>query len=52
MNNHATDTDALHALGIPRDHVTILVRESALENWGVRGGQAACDIDLGFDVTV
>lgn len=45
-------TDGLHALGIPRDHVTIVVRESALENWGVRGGQAACDIDLGFDVTV
>lgn len=37
---------------IPADHITILLRESALENWGVRGGQAACDVDLGFDVNV
>lgn len=42
----------LEVLGIPADHVTIVLRESALENWGVRGGQAACDIDLGFDVNV
>lgn len=42
----------LGALGIPADHVTIVVRESAAENWGVRGGQAACDVDLGFDVNV
>ncbi|MBX7455041.1 tautomerase family protein [Mycolicibacterium sp. 3033] len=44
--------ERLSALGIPPDHVTIVVRESPLENWGVRGGQAACDVDLGFDVTV
>ena len=42
----------LEALGIPRDHVTILLRESAKENWGVRGGQAASDVDLGFKVEV
>lgn len=42
----------LAALGIPRDHVTILVRESDAQNWGIRGGQAACDVDLGFTVTV
>lgn len=39
-------------LGIPRDHVTIILRESELENWGVRGGQAACDMELWFDVNV
>jgi len=44
--------DRLGALDIPADHVTILLRESALENWGVRGGQAACDVNLGFDVNV
>lgn len=38
--------------GIPPDHVTIILRESAAENWGVRGGQAACDVDLGFNVNV
>jgi hypothetical protein len=42
----------LGALGIPADHVTIVLRESALQNWGIRGGQAACDVDLGFEVTV
>ncbi|WP_394816944.1 tautomerase family protein, partial [Streptomyces lonegramiae] len=42
----------LEAVGIPADHITIVLRESALENWGVRGGQAACDVSLGFDVNV
>lgn len=45
-------TDRLAVLGIPPDHVTILLRESGTENWGIRGGQAACDVDLGFDVHV
>lgn len=45
-------TTRLQALGIPANHVTIVLRESALENWGVRGGQAACDVDLGFAVNV
>ncbi|WP_370619884.1 tautomerase family protein [Mumia sp. Pv 4-285] len=44
--------ERLEALGIPRDHVTILLRETAAENWGIRGGQAACDVDLGFEVRV
>ena len=39
-------------LGIPRDHVTITLREVPAENWGIRGGQAASDVDLGFDVHV
>ncbi|MUL48961.1 tautomerase family protein [Mycobacterium sp. CBMA293] len=42
----------LGAFDIPSNHITILLRESALENWGIRGGQAACDVDLGFDVNV
>ncbi|MGU3437516.1 tautomerase family protein [Actinomycetes bacterium M1A6_2h] len=37
---------------IPADHITITLRESALENWGISGGQAASDIDLGFAVDV
>jgi phenylpyruvate tautomerase PptA (4-oxalocrotonate tautomerase family) len=44
--------DRLAALGIPPDHVTITLREIPTENWGIAGGQAACDIDLGFDVHV
>ena|SRR5690349_423527 len=42
----------LERLGIPRNHVTITLREITQDNWGVRGGQAASDIDLGFDVNV
>lgn len=42
----------LEPLGIPRDHVTITLREIGTENWGIRGGQAASDVDLGFDVNV
>lgn len=43
--------ERLEAIGIPRDGVSILLRESAVENWGA-GGQAASDYDLGFDVNV
>lgn len=42
----------LAAFDIPADHITILLRESALENWGIRGGRVACDVNLGFDVNV
>ncbi|MBU3625533.1 tautomerase family protein [Polynucleobacter sp. JS-Safj-400b-B2] len=42
----------LGAFGIPSDHILILLQESPLDNWGVRGGQAACDIDLGFKVNI
>lgn len=40
------------ALGIPKDHVTIIVRDLPARNWGIRGGHAASDIDLGFQVDV
>jgi phenylpyruvate tautomerase PptA (4-oxalocrotonate tautomerase family) len=42
----------LAPLGIPRDHVTITLREITRDNWGIRGGQAASDVDLGFEVNV
>lgn len=42
----------LEPLGIPADHVSITVRDIPTSNWGIRGGQAACDVDLGFDVEV
>lgn len=51
-NLYAEIVKRLSLLGIPPDHVTIVLRESATENWGIRGGQAACDVDLGFDVNV
>ena len=42
----------LEPLGIPKDHVLILLREAPTSDWGIRGGQAACDIDLGFKIDV
>ena len=42
----------LGALGIPKDHVKILLREITPDNWGIRGGQAGCDVELGFEVEV
>lgn len=44
--------ERLAALGIPRDHVMITLHEVDRENWGIRGGQAASDVDLGFNVRV
>jgi len=42
----------LAPLGIPAPCVKVLLRESAPENWGIRGGQAACDVDVGFAINV
>lgn len=42
----------LEPLGIPQTHVKILLRELPKGNWGIRGGQAGCDVELGFKVEV
>ncbi|MBA5608400.1 tautomerase family protein [Duganella sp. FT3S] len=42
----------LETLGIPKDHTKILLRDIPRENWGIRGGQAGCDVELGFKVNV
>ncbi len=42
----------LQPLGIPPDHVMVCLREMPTENWGIQGGQAACDVDLGFKIKV
>jgi hypothetical protein len=42
----------LEPIGIPKDHVKIMLRELPSENFGVRGGQAACDVNLGFKIDV
>lgn len=43
--------ERLEPLGIPREDVSILLRESGVENWG-SGGRAAVDVDLGFEINV
>lgn len=43
---------SLGKLGIPSDHILSHLRESPLENWRIRGGQAACDFNIGFNVEI
>jgi phenylpyruvate tautomerase PptA (4-oxalocrotonate tautomerase family) len=49
---YRTIVNNLEPLGIPRNHTMILLREIPTQNWGLSGGQAGCDIDLGFKVDV
>jgi phenylpyruvate tautomerase PptA (4-oxalocrotonate tautomerase family) len=44
--------DGLAAAGVARDQVLIVLHEPPMENWGIRGGQAATDVQLGFKVDV
>ena len=39
-------------LGINKEEVFILINEQPRENWGVRGGLSAGDIELGFKVEI
>ena len=34
------------------DDMFVILREPPLENWGIRGGRPASEIDLGFEVNV
>ena len=45
-------TRNLEPFGVAPNSVKIVLVEVPGENWGIRGGHAACDIDLGFDVRV
>ena len=38
------------AFGVPAEAVKVVLLEVAPENVGLRGGQAACDIELGYEV--
>jgi len=38
--------------GIPKDDITITINEPSLENWGIRGGLPASEVDLGFNIKV
>lgn len=42
----------LGGVGIAPTDVFIVLNEVALENWGIRGGIPASDVDLGFKVNV
>lgn len=38
--------------GINRDEVLIVLNEVSMENWGIRGGKIASEVNLGFDINV
>jgi phenylpyruvate tautomerase PptA (4-oxalocrotonate tautomerase family) len=40
------------ALGIAPADVFIVLQEPPLDNWGIRGGQPASEVDLGFNLRV
>ncbi|MCW5660217.1 MAG: tautomerase family protein [Burkholderiaceae bacterium] len=45
-------TDSFAAAGIPPACVLIRLNELQAENFGVRGGQALCDVELGYPIDV
>lgn len=44
--------ERLGRLGVAPSDITIVLHEIALENWGIRGGKPASEVDLGFKVDV
>ena len=46
---YQTITDYLQELGIRKEQVFILLNEQPLENWGVRSGVPASEINLDFE---
>lgn len=42
----------LGRLGVPPDDIKITLIEVPPENWGIRGGQPASDVELGFKIDV
>jgi hypothetical protein len=42
----------LSALGVPAEQVKTVLIEVPTENWGLRGGVPASEIDLGFEIRV
>ena len=42
----------LKALGVPNDDILIVLKEPPLQNWGIRGGYPADEVDIGFKLDV
>ena len=42
----------LGSLGVPAADIKIVLLEPPMENWGIRGGLPASEVDLGFQVQV
>jgi len=39
-------------LGVAPANVLVVLQEPPMDNWGIRGGQMASEVDLGFEVQV
>jgi 4-oxalocrotonate tautomerase family enzyme len=48
---YAEIVERLAPVGIPADHVTVIIHEVTAENWGL-GGRSGADVDLGFSVDI
>ena len=42
----------LETLGVPAEDVSIVLHEPPMENWGIRGGKLASEVDLGYQLDV
>lgn len=42
----------LEKVGVTPEDVFIILNDIPMENWGIRGGKAACDIDFSFKIDV
>jgi phenylpyruvate tautomerase PptA (4-oxalocrotonate tautomerase family) len=42
----------LGEMGIPAHDVLVVLHEPPMENWGIRGGKSADEVDLGFRLDV
>ena len=42
----------LGAAGVPASDISVVLHEPPMENWGIRGGKPASEVDLGFRVEV
>jgi phenylpyruvate tautomerase PptA (4-oxalocrotonate tautomerase family) len=42
----------LEAIGIPPDDVLVIIHEPPMQNWGIRGGRSADEVELGYRLDV
>lgn len=49
---YKTVVNKLGECGVKPEDVFIVINDLPMENWGIRGGQAACDVDFGFKIDV
>lgn len=44
--------EKLERLGIEPNEINVVLDEPPLDNWGIRGGRPASEVDLGFELDV